>query len=55
MIDLSNDEKFNATDAIRKMLDGVKVLDLSEEQGHQVDVDTVEDDPVAKAYFEQYA
>lgn len=55
VIDLSNDEKFNASDTIRKMLNGVKALDLSEEQGHGMDVEIPEKDPLLDAYFEQYA
>lgn len=44
-IDLSEDETLDASDTIRKMLDGVKgIVDLSGEIGHQHDIDLSEAD-----------
>lgn len=57
-IDLSDDETLDATDTIRKMLDGVKgVVDLTGEIGHQIDLSDDEDDDTTsflKAWDEQY-
>lgn len=57
-IDLSDDETLDASDTIRKMLDGVKgVVDLTGEIGHQVDLSDGEDsetDAFLKAWDEQY-
>ena len=44
-IDLSDDESIDATDIIRKILDGAKgVVDLTGEMGHQIDLSDDEDD-----------
>lgn len=59
-IDLSDDESINATDTIRKMLDGVKgIVDLTGEIGHMVDLSdriTEDDETTAflKSWDEQY-
>lgn len=45
VIDLSDDEQIDATDTVRKMLDGVKgFMDLSDEIGHQIDLTDEGDD-----------
>lgn len=58
VIDLSDDEKIDATDTIRKMLDGIKgVVDLTDEIGHQYDLtsdDTSDADKFLSAWEEQY-
>lgn len=54
-IDLSDDETLDASDTIRKMLDGVKgIIDLSGEMGHQTEIDLAEADDHTTSLLAQW-
>lgn len=56
VIDLSDDEDpLDATEAMRKMLDGIRgVVDLTGEMGHQIDLTSDEDSDAADAFNEAW-
>lgn len=55
-IDLADDETLDASDTVRKMLDGVKgIIDLTGEMGHQIDLsDRVEETDSATAFLKAW-
>lgn len=54
-IDLSDDESINATDTIRKMLEGVKgIIDLTGEVGHQFDLTDGKADDSTQAFLDEW-
>jgi hypothetical protein len=54
-LDLSEGESVNATDAVRKMLDGVKgLIDMGPEVGHMVDLSDVHVEDADKAFLDEW-
>jgi hypothetical protein len=55
-IDLSDDETVNASEIVKKMLDGVKgIVDLSDEIGHQHEIDLADEDDDTKALLSEWS